>query len=220
MIYCTHKESSSGPGNFTDEHPQVVTISSLIIKYTVKKERIIKMSAYNVGKIVGVLTGMLVGLAIVFIMAKLVNKDKKFRTEYDERQTALRGIGFKYAFYAMAIYAAVNVVLGIAELSIPMEPAVASFSYITIGCLVDVVYCIFKDCYWGLNNRRGAWGIIMFAAGVINALSVIMASKEGRLINNGQLSTPGINLLSAILLIGIAVALWIKSLIDKKEGAE
>lgn len=178
------------------------------------------MSEYNIGKIVGTIVGMAVGIALVILIARLANKDKKVKTEYDERQTVLRGIGFKYAFYSMAIYAAFNVILGIAELSLPMEPAVMSFSYIIIGCLVDIVYCVFKDCYWGLNNKRKSWGIAMFFAGAVNAVVAILAAIEGKLVINGLLSTPGINLFCAILLITLAIVTWVKSFSDKKEGAE
>lgn len=178
------------------------------------------MSAYNVGKMIGAFVGMAVGIAIVIIIAKVANKDRRVKTEYDERQTALRGIGFKYAFYAMTIYAGINTVLGIAEISLPMEPQVMNFSYIIIGCLVDICYCVFNDCYWGLNNKRKSWGIAMFIAGAVNAFAAIMAAVEGRLIVNGLLSTPGINLFCAILLIALAVITLCKSLSDKKEGAE
>lgn len=178
------------------------------------------MSAYNVGKLVGALVGMLVGVVLVIIASKIANKDKKVKTEYDERQKALRGEGYKYGFYAMFIYAAINTIVGISGTTLPIEPAILGFSYIFVGAIVDIGYCIFHDCYWGLNNNRSKWLVVMAIAGLLNLVAVIMAVKEGAFINEGMISTPGINLLCAILLLTLTVCVLIKSVIDKKEANE
>lgn len=178
------------------------------------------MSEYGIGKLLGATVGMLVGIVLVIIASKVANKNKKFKTEYDERQTALRGIGYKYGFYAMVIYAAINTILGIADMMLPLEPAVFGFSFVFVGAVVDIGYCIFHDCYWGLNNNRTRWGCVMAVAGLLNAVAVVMAINEGAFLNEGKISSPGINLLCAVLLIFLAVSCWIKSVMEKKEAAE
>ena len=178
------------------------------------------MSEYNMGKLIGAAVGFVVGIILVLVLSKYANKNKKIKTEYDERQTILRGVGFKYGFYAMFIYAALNTILGIADFALPLEPAVYNFSYVFVGAIVDIGYCIFHDCYWGLNNNRKKWCIIMAFAGLVNAVVAVMAVREGEFLYNGNVSTPGINLLCAALLLLLAVFVLVKSFMDKKEAAE
>ena len=178
------------------------------------------MSEYSIGKLVGALVGFVVGIVLVAIFSKFANKNRKLKTEYDERQKVLRGEGYKYGFYAMAIYAVLNTILGIADYSLPVEPAVYNFSYIFIGAVVDIGYCVFHDCYWGLNNNKSKWCIVMGFAGLINAVAVVIACTEGAFIYNNMISTPGINLLCAILCLFLAISVFVKSLMDKKEAAE
>ena len=111
------------------------------------------MEAYSLGKLIGVITGFVIGLALVVIIAAICNKNRKMKTEYDERQQILRGKGFKLGFYAMVIWAALNIVLSVAGFAIPAKPEILAFSYIVVGVLADVVYCIFHDAYWGMNNN-------------------------------------------------------------------
>lgn len=178
------------------------------------------MSEYSIGKLIGASVGLLVGIVLVIIATKFSNRNKSLKTEYDERQQILRGVGFKYGFYGMLIYGAITTILGIADLPLPLEPAVMGFSYVFIGAIIDIGYCIFHDCYWGLNNNRLRWGIVMAVAGVINAIAAIVAIKEGAFINDGNVSTPGINALCAILLICLAIFVAIKASMEKKEASE
>lgn len=175
---------------------------------------------YNIGRLLGCVVGMLFGIALVLIAARFANKNKRLKTEYDERQEALRGVGYKYGFYAMFIYAAINMILALAEVPLPLEPSVLAFSYIVLGGIVDISYCIMHDCYWGLNNNRTKWGAVMGVAALINVVAVIMAIKEGAMVVDGRISTPGINAMCAILLLYLAACVAVKAIIDKKEAAE
>lgn len=178
------------------------------------------MDAYSIGALIGAGVGLLIGLVLVVILYKFANKNKKLKTEYDERQKILRGEGYKYGFYAMFIYSGINTILGVANISLPMEPAVLGFTYIMVGAMVDVAYCIFHDCYWGQNNDRKKYLIVFAVVGLINAAAFIRALSVGAAIYEGRLSSPGINLFCAILMIFLAICLGIKSIIDKKEAAE
>ena len=88
------------------------------------------MSTYNIARFTGVLCGFAVGIVLVIIIAKICNRNRKMKTEYDERQNIVRGNGYKYGFYAMMIYAALLVVLGVAEIDLPAESCVTAFSII------------------------------------------------------------------------------------------
>ena len=105
------------------------------------------MSEYSIGKLVGSLVGFVIGIVLVLIVSKFANKNRKVKTEYDERQKVLRGEGYKYGFYAMAIYAALNTILGIADCALPVEPSVYNFTYIdnVDKSYENLIYTRYKD---------------------------------------------------------------------------
>ena len=49
---------------------------------------------YNIGRMFGVISGVLIGLVIAVIMLRFVNKNKKMTAEYDEMQKLVRGRGY------------------------------------------------------------------------------------------------------------------------------
>ncbi len=174
------------------------------------------MNEYAIGRSLGAAVGILIGIVLVVIIFKIANKNHKVKSEYDERQEIARGKGFRLAFYTIVIYAAINVVLGMAELSLPMDPAVMAFSYIIVGALVDVEYCIWNDCYWGMNNNKVRYTIAFMIIGLINLIVPIGAAINGGLILDGVLSTPGINLLCSVLLITMGITMGLKEFVDSR----
>lgn len=173
------------------------------------------MDTVTTAKVIGVITGLIVGAIIVAIIAKIANKNHTFKTEYDERQKVLRGQGYRYGFYGMIILATFNILLGIAGVELPMEPAVVPFVYIVVGVLINCVYCILKDAYWGLNNNRIRYIIIFIATGIVNLIVPIRAAVCGELIVDGKLSLPGINLLCSAMLLLVGIVLVVKDIIDR-----
>ena len=53
---------------------------------------------YNIGRMFGVISGVLIGLVIAVIMLRFVNKNKKMTAEYDEMQKLVRGRGYMASF--------------------------------------------------------------------------------------------------------------------------
>ncbi len=176
------------------------------------------MDAYNIGKLIGVLCGFVLGIVLVVIIARICNRNRKMKTEYDERQMILRGRGYRWGFYAMLIYAALNVVLGATEIEVPAEPAVIAFSYIFVGAMVNCIYCIGHDAYWGLNNSKGRYLIIFAVITLINIAGVARAIATGSLIVDGRLSTTGINLMVTIMLVVIVAVLAVQACRERAAG--
>ena len=56
------------------------------------------------GKGAGFVIGLIVGIILVMVLIKMANKDRRIKTEYDERQEKIRGKAYKYAFYTMIYY--------------------------------------------------------------------------------------------------------------------
>ena len=175
------------------------------------------MSAFEIGRAVGAAIGMTIGVVLVLVIFMISNKNRKMKTEYDERQQIIRGKGYKYAFFGVTIYAVLCFFLGMMGLELPMEPAVEAFSYIFVGVVVNIVYCIIHDAYWGLNNNRKRYLIIMGAIVVLNTAVVIRTGMDGELVVYGMLSSVGINLLVTVMMLILFVTLGIHSIREKRE---
>ena len=60
----------------------------------------------------GLPVGIMVGLVLVVILLKYINRDKKLKTEYDERQKIARGRSYMFGFYALVISNVIMLVVG------------------------------------------------------------------------------------------------------------
>ena len=168
----------------------------------------------NIYKAAGMAVGILVGLIIAAVLIVIANKNRKFKTEYDERQLKVRGDAYRYAFYTVVIWEAVLLILAIGEFSFPVSAYILHYAGILAGVLVLSGYCIWKDAYWGLNNNRKRYGIILVIAGLLNALPLIS------LLTSPQNSDfPYINVLTCVMLVAVGIELLIKHMIDKRAEA-
>ena len=165
----------------------------------------------------GTVTGVVVGIVIVAVMFRFVKKDKKEKFTYDERQKAARGEGYKYAFFTLVIY---NAVYGIVDMSLE-KPWAESMTAVMIGVclavLVHVVYCIWHECYFSMNEEPKRVLIFLGAISVINVIIAVMQGRNGELIENGTLTNSCANLIVAIMFGVVLIALAVKWRAKKAE---
>jgi len=170
----------------------------------------------NIFMSAGMAIGILVGLIVAFVLIKLANSNRRVKTEYDERQLLVRGNAYRYAFYTVVIWEAVLIVLAYGDFHLPVPDLALHFAGIVAGGLVLSTVCIWKDAYWGLNNNRRSYGIILVVAGLFNAIPVI-----GSLSDTGGSDFPYVNLLCCIMLVVVGAELLLKQMADRRaESAE
>ena len=168
------------------------------------------------GRSAGLAAGLMVGLVAAVFLIKLANKDGRFRTEYDERQTTIRGKAYRYAFYTEILAQAVIMCLLMGGTQLFVEAYGLVFIGIVLGCLVLAGYCIWKDVYWGLNNNKKRYHVIFIASIALNVLPVVMSAKEGSLFNEeGRIGTPVLNICALVMIGFIYAELLIKGIMDK-----
>ena len=170
----------------------------------------------NVARAVGVAVGILIGLVIAVLLVRFANKNKKYKTEYDERQLRVRGDAYRYAFYTMAVIEVILFILNLAEVSLPVHDSVLHIACVLIGCIVLCVYSIWKDAYWGINNNRKRYGVVMVACGLLNLIPVVGAFAEGSMVQDGMITGPVINLMVCIMLLLIGFELLLKHILEKR----
>ncbi len=170
---------------------------------------------------VSMLAGILVGLIIAVFLLKLLNKNRRAKTEYDERQEQIRGRGYRYAFYTMVIYEAIMLCLSVGGfLNIPVEQYNFHAAGIFIGGIVLCVYTIWNDAYWGRNNDMRRYIVILTVFFALNVFPVIATIRSGIVLVNGYWDFPFVNLFCSIALAILAVTAFIKGRIDKSAEEE
>ena len=168
----------------------------------------------------GVITGVIAGLAIAAIAMVFTKKNRKEKFTYDERQKVARGEGYKYAFYVLLIYNVVYACLDMALYQSWAEPMAAAMIGIALSVLVHVIYCIWHECYFSMNEEPKRVLIFFAIISVINVIIAVRQGIAGELIENGILTNQCANLIVAIMFGIIMIALAVKTLLKKREVEE
>ncbi len=164
-----------------------------------------------------VVFGIIIGLIICVVIFKLANTDKRVMTKYDERQEAIRGKAYTYAFYTGIILEAINMSLEVGKIKLPLADYLVDFFIIMASMTVLGVYCVWKGAYWGLNNNRKSYIRVLIAAVILNIIPVISVIVKGNLALEGSDSLPMLNIMVLIMLAIVAVAALIKKSLDSRE---
>lgn len=168
----------------------------------------------------GMITGIVISIILVKLMFRFTKKNKKEKFTYDERQQAARGFGYKYAFFTLVIY---NVIYGIVDMFAGIEWA-ETFTAMMIGVclavLVHVVYSIWNECYFSMNEEPKKVLLIFGIICAVNAVIAVMQGMNGELIQNGMLTENCANLIVAVMFGVIMIALAVKAEMKKREVEE
>ena len=171
--------------------------------------------------------GFLCGLAVVAIAVFLfrnVFKKKNWLIcgEYDERQKAIQGRGYKYAYFTMMIVVVLGGLFDQGTGIKWIEQFPFAMLCLWLSLCVFVTYCIAKDAYVALHARRKVLIAVFVAAGGVNlaiALGEILCG--GGIVTAGRLNLGSSNLLTGAACLYIALALCVKAILERRqEGAQ
>ena len=170
---------------------------------------------------IGLIIGMLLGARLLVIFVAIITKGSRIESaKYDERQELEQGRGYRLAFYTMLVYTGLVYCFQMME----MIPAhIAMFLYgggIFLGTAVYCIYCIWHDCYFALNQKTGTVLIVFALIAAFNLVFGIWSIIDGSIMENGQISFRGLNLLCGALFLVVGAALLAKKLCTGKEAVE
>ena len=168
----------------------------------------------------GMLIGLIIGLAIAMALFRFSNTNKKFKTEYDERQRELRGKGYMLGFYTIVFYEVFMMFLAIGEFELPITDYALHFGGIILGCIVLSAYCVWHGVYWGLNNNRKRYIIVFAVCAALNMIPLIGLFRGEGLTADGKLGAPIVNIMVLIMMAILAIELIIKEALDRREKEE
>lgn len=168
---------------------------------------------------IAALCGLLTVFCLVALILALVTKGSDLRERYDERQELERGRGFKYAFFTMLSYCLVMLFMDMVGLPIAVDTSVLYFCGALLGILVCMVYCIWHESYFALNQNMRT---VMIALGLIDLFNFVIGLShliDGTLVENGRLTFRIINLLCAILFFALFLTMLLKRIVSSKAAS-
>ncbi len=168
----------------------------------------------------GVTFGIMVGLVICVILFRFANKDKKIKTQYDERQEVIRGRGYRYGFYTMLFLEVVLMMVKMAAFIFPIEEYLIHMAVILIGTLVICIHSIWNGVYWGLNNDHRRYYIIFIIAIALNIIPVASSLAHNAITTRGFDSLPILNVMVLIWMAVIGITALAKKLVDSVNKEE
>lgn len=161
-------------------------------------------------------------LVFVAIWVFFICMGRKGMDNYDERQEINRSKAHKAAFITVCAWETLYFFTSsIAEISIPVEDSVMTFSGVLIGVCVYALTCIFTDAYFPINQSYKNFSIAMMAAiGIMDIIVSISRIADRSILTDGKLNNTALNLLAGLILLTVSVACLIKKGTDRKHSAE
>lgn len=179
-------------------------------------------TSYVIGFIIGLVVTVLFIIIIAKVITKIGNNNGESKTEYDERQKMVIGQGYKIAFWTLsALLVVVQMFIEIGKVAnfcspIKAEYGTIAFSIIIISIMVFCIYCIWNGAYFGLNNNKKRYIIILLAIGVLNILISVGNIIMGNMVVDGQLTGYFVNLMCGIMMFVVVGAVGLRDYLDKK----
>lgn len=177
---------------------------TFIINYTIEARKAIN------AVVVGVYAGVIIGIICVVLLLALTKNGDSAKCRFDERQELVRGRGFKYGFFTLLICNFIVFMLEMSDVPVYAETEVIVVINCLIGISIYVIYCIWNEGYFALNENRKRLMVAFAVIGVGNLLVSAVNIAEGTMIENGKLTFRSLNLCCGLLLIVVFVTLLLK----------
>lgn len=174
-----------------------------------------RSGAQNIQNI-AILFGLLIGFCLLVLIFSLSLKGPEWKERYDERQELERGRGFKYAFFTMLIYFFAMFILDTTVIPLAVDTSVLYCSGILLGILVYMVYCIWHESYFALNQNMRSTMTALVLIGLFNFVIGLSHLIDGLMIENGRLTFHVVNFLCAFLFFVLFLTMLLKRIVSTK----
>jgi len=165
----------------------------------------------------GMLMGFLLGLCLVFMILALITKGNRLKSpKYDERQEIERGRGFKYAFFCMLIILFALSVFSAGGFFDARDFLVTYSLAMFAGVNVYVLYCIWHEAYFALNQKTTYVIVMFFLIALSNLALTIFSYFDGILIQNGKFGYGVLNLFCTITFFNMFIVMLIKRCVNAR----
>ena len=154
-------------------------------------------------------------VAIIVIIMLFVNSGDN-RAKYDERQILEQGKAFKLGFFATLVALGLAITADLFDIVTRIDPRALYGSAIFVGLTFYVIYWVWHEAYFGLNQRTVPIMIMLGAIGLLNTFLSVSNILTGQLIENGRITFRIMNLFCAVVFLVLFATLLIKKLSTAK----
>ena len=165
---------------------------------------------------------IVLAIMVLLMIHREAQKRKEYAItdDYDERQSVIRGKGYRVGFYVFMIEIFVVLMASIFEINLPIVDTALYTLLIFVPIGVFAVYCIMHDAYMSLYEDFRHKVILTAAIMIINVANTARTSLAGSLIENGKMTDVAISPLCALLFGAVLIALVIRHNEIKKEESD
>ena len=160
--------------------------------------------------LIGVASGLLVGVVVLFLSA--IKKRKNGKMEWDERQVAERGNCLQIGFYTLIIC---NVFLALIPFvtgeSIFETPEMGNILAVIIGIGAFATTAIIKDAYFSIHENKKSFYGIGTALALMCGIGSVRLMMEDMMIVDGKISNRSLILFVFLLWVVLMVTAVIHS---------
>lgn len=162
-----------------------------------------------------------VGILLAVYMVKRVIYRRKSNHPYDERQLAVQGKAYKYAYFTAMIILVVEVMGDMMLGVMLLETNLLILFVVCISVAVFAITCIMKDAYVApKTDMRMAW-IVLGVIGIINVGMGVMdlVHHEVRIVGGTLVAFPT-TLIAGVVLLMVVISYGIRKRQSDKENRE
>lgn len=176
---------------------------------------------YSTAYATGAIWGILLSICLIALFIVLITKDHSLESpKYDERQELERGRGFRYAFFTMLCFFGMLLIFELSEIV-----RFANFEFLFafglfLGVLVHIVYCIWHEAYFALNQKTPTVMLSFLFIGVANLMIAILNFSKGEISLDGHLQPAILNLFCTLLFLAVFITMFLKKLVTDRKNAE
>ena len=210
---CSLKEADQLVGQYRFD--QLAKDGTWALTYQIKVAPI----GLSAGNIAAVVFGIILSMILTVILLISINKNHRMElAKYDERQEMERGYGFKYAFFTSLTYLLALLILDATEFFARSDMRLFYAGGIFLSISVYVVYCIWTESYFALNQNKRSVMIIFITIAAFNLFLGIINIMNGNMVENGHLTVHIANLMCAALFLVLFITVLLKKHSDNKDN--
>lgn len=181
--------------------------------------------AYNSVNSAGVINLIYFLIVIAFTIAvtvliMIMVSGGDLRSRYDERQILEQGKAFKLGFYTTIVTLGLFITADLFGIVSMIEPYALYGSAIFIGLMAYVVYCVWHEAYFALNQRTVPVMIMLGAIALLNIFISVTNIVTGRIIENGRVTLRVLNVLCAVVFLVLFATVLLKKISNAKDDAD
>ena len=163
--------------------------------------------------------GLIVGLLGGILVAEFFFFGKSGEKKYDERQILEQGKAFKIGFFTMMIIFEVLILINLCGFSTLIDSTVFYQIAIFIGLLAYVVYCIWTESYFAINEKTNRVIIAFAIIAIVNLIIGILNMIAGQIVVDGRITFKAINPVCALVFLIIFGVMLVKRIVNSKKSS-